>query len=116
MAARARSWSSDGTSALKVSECPEEASAEDACPEGAFDEVTSVGDACPEDAGPWVASEDGHPEGARPEGARPEGTSLASDRCFSVSEPGVSSWGLVVGVEAAVSGLVVGGVPESAGE
>ncbi|WP_344049887.1 HNH endonuclease signature motif containing protein [Planotetraspora silvatica] len=115
VAARARSWSSDGTSALKVSECPEEASAEAVCPEEAFDGVTSVGDACPEDAGPWVASEDGHPEGARHEGARPEGT-CPEGSDSPVSEPGVSSWGLVAGVEAAVSGLVVGGVPESAGE
>ncbi|WP_345484163.1 hypothetical protein, partial [Planotetraspora phitsanulokensis] len=75
MTARAKAWSSDGSSALKAPPCGEGDAVEDAdCK---------------------------HPGG---EGAQP-GSDGGGD---------VSSWGLVVAVEAAVSGLVVGGVPESA--
>ncbi|WP_239113728.1 DUF222 domain-containing protein, partial [Planotetraspora mira] len=145
VAARARSWSSDGTSALKVPECPEPDCPESECPESECPEEVSAGAAAAFDwasradarhGGPGLgvaSAEDDRAEGARPEGVRVDGAgsqesggerARGSDRSTWASTPdgapvsglGVSSWELVAGVEAAVSGLVVGGVPESGAE
>ncbi|WP_345339797.1 DUF222 domain-containing protein, partial [Planotetraspora kaengkrachanensis] len=122
--ARAGVWSSDGSSALKPPPCGE----------GDF-----VGDAGGAEAGPvgsgpgGAGSEGAGPEGAGSEGAGSGGSgsggvgpedspSAAGASAESSAEPGfgdgagVSSWGLVVAVEAAVSGLVGGGVPGSAAD
>ncbi|WP_239115623.1 DUF222 domain-containing protein, partial [Planotetraspora kaengkrachanensis] len=96
--ARAGVWSSDGSSALKPPPC------------GEGDFAGDAGDA------------DG-PVGAGSGGVGPEDSpSAAGASAESSAEPGfgdgagVSSWGLVVAVEAAVSGLVGGGVPGSAAD